>query len=106
MCNQENTQLILKSIIWFATRDYVTPKVKTSIVYVEVEDGPPRIERTSFLSASSTSNNNNNQFDNSLIGILLLAFGGAVISWIMPCVYPMIPIIISFSVKCQRKKCW
>ena len=81
------------------------PKVKNSIVYVEVEDGPPRIDRTSFLSATSSSNNNNNQFDNSLIGILLLAFGGAVISWIMPCVYPMIPIIISFfSVKCQKKK--
>ena len=80
------------------------PKVKNSIVYVEVEDGPPRIDRTSFLSATSTSNNNNNQFDNSLIGILLLAFGGAVISWIMPCVYPMIPIIISFFGKMSEEK--
>ena len=25
MCNQENTRLILKSTIWFVTRDYVTP---------------------------------------------------------------------------------
>ena len=80
------------------------PKVKNSIVYVEVEDGPPRIDRTSFLSATTPSKNNNNQFDNSLIGILLLAFGGAVISWIMPCVYPMIPIIISFFGKMSEEK--
>ncbi|GIS40092.1 hypothetical protein Ct9H90mP12_2860 [bacterium] len=36
--------------------------------------------------------------------ILLLAIGGAILSWVMPCVYPMIPIIISFFGKMSEDK--
>ena len=80
------------------------PKVKTDIVYVEVEEGSSRLDRTSFASLNNQSDNNNSQIDNSLLGILILAFGGAIISWIMPCVYPMIPIIISFFGKMSEEK--
>ena len=41
---------------------------------------------------------------NSLLGIFLLAVGGAILSWVMPCVYPMIPIIISFFGKMSEEK--
>ena len=80
------------------------PKVKNIVVYVKVEEGSPRADRTSFLSLNDQSDNNNSQIDNSLLGILILAFGGAIISWIMPCVYPMIPIIISFFGKMSEEK--
>ncbi len=36
--------------------------------------------------------------------LLLLAVGGAMLSWVMPCVYPMIPINISFFGKVAEKK--
>ena len=79
------------------------PKVKNDVVYVEVEEGSARSDRTSFASINNQSGNNS-QIDNSLLGILILAFGGAIISWIMPCVYPMIPIIISFFGKMSEEK--
>ena len=80
------------------------PKIKTDVVYVEVEEGSTRSDRTSFASLNNQLDNNNSQIDNSLLGILILAFGGAIISWIMPCVYPMIPIIISFFGKMSEEK--
>ena len=80
------------------------PKVKASLVYVEVEEGSPRLEKTSFSIIDNQAENRNNQFDDTLLGILILAFGGAIISWIMPCVYPMIPIIISFFGKMSEEK--
>ena len=80
------------------------PKVKNDVVYVEVEEGSARSDRTSFALLNNQSGNNNSQIDNSLLGILILAFGGAIISWIMPCVYPMIPIIISFFGKMSEEK--
>ena len=80
------------------------PKVKNNVVYVEVEEGSPRPDRTSFASLNDHSDNNKSKIDNSLLGILILAFGGAIISWIMPCVYPMIPIIISFFGKMSEEK--
>jgi len=36
--------------------------------------------------------------------LLLAAIGGAMISWIMPCVYPMIPITLSFFGKVAEEK--
>lgn len=78
------------------------PNLNTSIVNVEIEEGYPRENRTSFIDKQSSKNND--QTENSLLGILILAFGGAVISWIMPCVYPMIPIIISFFGKMSEEK--
>ena len=78
------------------------PKLNTSVINVEIEEGFPRENRTSFIDKQSSKNND--QTENSLLGILILAFGGAVISWIMPCVYPMIPIIISFFGKMSEEK--
>ena len=80
------------------------PKLISSVVNVELESGSTRAERTSFPTIENLSEDNFNQTDNSLLGILILALGGAVISWIMPCVYPMIPIIISFFGKMSEEK--
>ena len=80
------------------------PKVENIVAYVEVREGPPRADRTSFAILNDDSDNKNSQTDNSLLGILILAFGGAIISWVMPCVYPMIPIIISFFGKMSEEK--
>ena len=80
------------------------PKLISSVVNVEIEKGYSRSGRSFFPTIDNLSENNSNQTDNSLLGILFLAFGGAVISWIMPCVYPMIPIIISFFGKMSEEK--
>ncbi len=47
-----------------------------------------------------TSSNN----AKGLLGLALFALGGAVVSWVMPCVYPMIPITISFFGKMAEDK--
>ena len=77
------------------------PKIKTATVYLEVDDGLPRDGKTLFINSSERSSN---EIDKSIWTIILLAFGGAIISWIMPCVYPMIPIIISFFGKMSEEK--
>ena len=41
---------------------------------------------------------------NSFINLIIIAIGGAILSWVMPCVYPMIPIIISFFGKVSEDK--
>ena len=73
------------------------PVVKTDTVLVEIESGSPRPGKLSFAVAALSSNDDNSSDNSStLLGIFLLALSGAIISWVMPCVYPMIPIIISF----------
>ena len=78
------------------------PNLKSSTIYFEVEEGLPRKGKTSFSNAIEQSKKD--YMDNSLLGVFLLAIGGAIISWIMPCVYPMIPIIISFFGKMSDEK--
>ena len=81
------------------------PVTKTDTVVVEIEPGSPRADRLSFAVATSTPNDSGPLGKaNSLFGIFLLAVGGAILSWVMPCVYPMIPIIISFFGKMSEEK--
>ncbi len=81
------------------------PVVKTDTVLVEIESGSPRPGKLSFAVAALSSNDDNSSDNSStLLGIFLLAVGGAIISWVMPCVYPMIPIIISFFGKMSEEK--
>ena len=81
------------------------PVTKTDTVVVEIEPGSPRADRLSFAVATSTPNDSGPLGKaNSLLGIFLLAVGGAILSWVMPCVYPMIPIIISFFGKMSEEK--
>ena len=68
-----------------------------------VNPGPPRSEKVNFIISSANSNSSSTD-NNSLINIFLLAVGGAILSWVMPCVYPMIPIIISFFGKMSEDK--
>ena len=81
------------------------PMTKTDTLLVEIEKGPPREGFSTFATLGNkdigSSNSSNNK---SILGILLLAIGGAVLSWVMPCVYPMIPIIISFFSKMSQEK--
>ena len=81
------------------------PITKTDTVVVEIEPGSPRADKSSFAVATSSTNDSGPLGKaNSLFGIFLLAVGGAILSWVMPCVYPMIPIIISFFGKMSEEK--
>ena len=81
------------------------PVVKSDTVLVEIESGSPRPGKLSFAVAALSSNDDNSSDNSStLLGIFLLALSGAIISWVMPCVYPMIPIIISFFGKMAEEK--
>ena len=82
-----------------------SPVTKTDTVVVEIEPGSPRADKLSFAVATSSPNDGGPLGKaNSLLGIFLLAVGGAILSWVMPCVYPMIPIIISFFGKMSEEK--
>ena len=81
------------------------PVTKTDTVVVEIEPGLPRADKLSFAVVTSSPNDGDPIGKaNSLLGIFLLAVGGAILSWVMPCVYPMIPIIISFFGKMSEEK--
>lgn len=80
------------------------PMTKTDTLFIDIESGEPRDEFKTFSSIKAINDNNINNNENSLLGILLLAIGGAILSWVMPCVYPMIPIIISFFGKMSEEK--
>lgn len=80
------------------------PMTKTDTLFIAIESGEPRDEFKTFSSIKAINDNNINNNENSLLGILLLAIGGAILSWVMPCVYPMIPIIISFFGKMSEEK--
>jgi len=81
------------------------PLTITDTVRVIVEEGEPRSGRTTFNVASTKdSDSGSGEGDRTLLSILLLAIGGAILSWVMPCVYPMIPIIISFFGKMSEDK--
>ncbi len=82
------------------------PVTVTDSLIIKIEEGEPRDGLTSF--AANISNNGKpvlvNNSSDSIFSILLLAIGGAILSWVMPCVYPMIPIIISFFGKMAQEK--
>ena len=81
------------------------PITKSDTVLVEIEEGAPRPDKASFgVVASAKSNDGPSSKESTLLGIFLLAIGGAILSWVMPCVYPMIPIIISFFGKMSEEK--
>ena len=82
------------------------PVTKTDSISIIIEEGDIRQGKSSFLiSTSSNGDSGKSQNDSdSLLGIFLLAIGGAILSWVMPCVYPMIPIIISFFGKMSQEK--
>ncbi len=81
------------------------PITKTDTVVVVIEAGSPRADKSSFAVAALSPNDGGPLGKaNSLFGIFLLAVGGAILSWVMPCVYPMIPIIISFFGKMSEEK--
>ena len=80
------------------------PHTKTDSVLIVIEEGEPRPDRSSFITASTSSIDKPSEKSKSLWGIFLLAVGGAILSWVMPCVYPMLPIIISFFGKMSDEK--
>ena len=81
------------------------PLTQNAKVKIVVEKGEPRSDRLTFNSASLGDGSNISDSDEkSILNIFLLAIGGAILSWVMPCVYPMIPIIISFFGKMAEDK--
>ena len=77
------------------------PKTKIDTININIESGLPRDEYKMILPENIQEES---KFSESLLNILLLAVGGAILSWVMPCVYPMIPIIISFFGKLSEEK--
>jgi len=74
----------------------VDPDAKPAdVAYREVKSGPAGA--TGGASASSG-------VKSGMLKLILTAIVGAMISWIMPCVYPMIPIILSFFGKLAEEK--
>jgi len=81
------------------------PQTQTVTVDVTVEEGDARTGRTTFgISNINDDEKDSDSSSRTLLNILLLAVGGAILSWVMPCVYPMIPIIISFFGKMSEDK--
>ena len=82
------------------------PVTKTDSISITIEEGDIREGKSSFLISTSSNQNIGESKNNSesLLGVFLLAIGGAILSWVMPCVYPMIPIIISFFGKMSQEK--
>ena len=81
------------------------PLTQNAKVEIVVEKGEPRSDRSTFNVTGLGNNKDNSASDKkSLLNIFLLAIGGAILSWVMPCVYPMIPIIISFFGKMSEDK--
>ena len=75
------------------------PITKSDTLSLVIEAGDPSPDR---LTLNTSADNDDNI--NSILGIIILAIGGAIFSWVMPCVYPMIPIIISFFGKLSEEK--
>ena len=78
------------------------PVTISDTIQVIVESGEPRSDK---LVLSSAEDDDTNGHENrSILSLIILAIGGAILSWVMPCVYPMIPIIISFFGKLSEEK--
>ncbi len=78
------------------------PVEKNNVVKVKVEPGDYRLEKTTLTSLEKNHNGKNGL--SSFLNLIIIAIGGAILSWVMPCVYPMIPIIISFFGKVSEDK--
>ena len=78
------------------------PVEKNNVVKINVEPGEPRTEKTTFTPLKNNHNGENGL--SSFLNLIIIAIGGAILSWVMPCVYPMIPIIISFFGKVSEDK--
>ena len=78
------------------------PKEVSKKILINVVPGEPRDGRTtlSILKSDKVEKNKGNSF----LNLIIIAIGGAILSWVMPCVYPMIPIIISFFGKISEDK--
>ena len=81
------------------------PITKTDTLTINIEEGSARSDYNTFSVVSNNKTDSTDvQEDKTLLAIFLLAVGGAILSWVMPCVYPMIPIIISFFGKMSEEK--
>ena len=78
------------------------PVTLTDTISVKLEPGEPRQDRVVFSTVEDVDNSQSNE--RSILSLILFAIGGAILSWVMPCVYPMIPIIISFFGKLSEDK--
>ena len=78
------------------------PVTISDTIQVIVESGEPRSDK--LVLSSAEDDDTNGHEDRSILSLIILAIGGAILSWVMPCVYPMIPIIISFFGKLSEEK--
>ncbi|MGG6229348.1 cytochrome c biogenesis protein CcdA [Tenacibaculum sp. SDUM215027] len=60
--------------------------------------------KNTVLLKSSTDSNSGEDEDNSLLNIFLLGFVGGLLAFLTPCVFPMVPLTVSFFTKRTEKK--
>ena len=78
------------------------PVTVNDTITVILEPGEPREDKLVFSTVEDEADGQNKK--RSILSLILFAIGGAILSWVMPCVYPMIPIIISFFGKLSEDK--
>ncbi|MEE4000811.1 cytochrome c biogenesis protein CcdA [Tenacibaculum sp. FZY0031] len=77
----------------------------------EVDDKSKELSQTlnldlknTVLLKSSTESSSGEEEDNSLLNIFLLGFVGGLLAFLTPCVFPMVPLTVSFFTKRTEKK--
>ena len=78
------------------------PTTLTDTLSIKIEPGEPRKDKLIISNLKDLDKNQKNE--RSILSLIIFAIGGAILSWVMPCVYPMIPIIISFFGKLSEDK--
>lgn len=59
---------------------------------------------TSGTTATASATNSTDAPPTDFLGLIFWAIGWGIVSWVMPCVYPMIPITVSFFTKRSEKE--
>ncbi|REH46342.1 thiol:disulfide interchange protein DsbD [Tenacibaculum gallaicum] len=62
------------------------------------------LKNTVLLKSSTDTNSSGEDEDNSLLNIFLLGFVGGLLAFLTPCVFPMVPLTVSFFTKRTEKK--
>ncbi|AZJ32724.1 thiol:disulfide interchange protein DsbD [Tenacibaculum mesophilum] len=62
------------------------------------------LKNTILLKSSTDTNTGEEEEDNSLLNIFLLGFVGGLLAFLTPCVFPMVPLTVSFFTKRTEKR--
>ncbi|OJJ16792.1 disulfide bond formation protein DsbD [marine bacterium AO1-C] len=81
-------------------KEETVAKAKTS----KIEDNKPGENLTANTEKTAEKTDTNKDDKRSLLGWFILAFGGGILAVFMPCVFPMIPMTVTFFTKQSKTK--